>query len=314
MKSPLRHLIQAVLAALFAGNGAERAGAQVGPGDTDLVAQAALAALGVAALPGDGATTISVLGASGAQADFFSTQIGGGYNPSDESSLYLEGYLAYQNYSPIFILPVPDPTLIDVRWSSVAFTGGVGWDMNLTEELVFRPVALASVGHVFGQAIFDGLLPSASGADPGGLFEDGLFAGGLGAALSLDYDAEVSGTRLDVRARHSWMKSVPVGEPDRLGVSSIASATNLFGRATRPIPGANWGGLPLNAVAEASYTRFWGDQAIILRTDWLSTIGAGLEVELPESTPASLSAGRLTLRYVFGQNYDGISIGIGLSF
>jgi hypothetical protein len=290
------------------------ASAQVGPGDSDLIATAALAALGVAALPGTGANTISILGASGDSTDFFSTQLGGGYTPDPDSPLHLEGYIAYQNYSPIFVLPSPDPTLIDVRWSSVAFTGGVGWNVDLSDDLVFRPAALMSVGHVFGRAVLDDLLPPASGADPSGFFEDGLFAGGLGASVALDFDTDTSRGNLDLRARQSWMTFVPIGRANRLSASSIAHSTTLFGRYTQPVPNADWGGLPLSSVWEASYAHYWGDQAVILRTDWIGSVGAGLEIGLPDETPFDVSAGRITFKYVFGETYEGVSLGLGVSF
>jgi len=282
--------------------GAGSARAQLGPDDSDRVAKAALSALSVAALPLAGTNTISVIGASGDQADFFSTRIGGGRNLEEGEPLYLEGFVAYQSYTPIFILGDGDPTLVNTRWSSLALSGGVGWDFPVAEDLVLRPIALGSVGHVFGRAIFEDLLPPGGAGDPQDFFDDGLFAAGLGGAVALQFDRDVAGTTLDLRARQSWMRLTAIGETDRFGVQADA------------IPGARVQGLPLSGVMEAGYPHFWADQQDILRTDWLAMIGAGFAVATPENTWGGVTSGRLTLRYLVGDDYDGLSFGLGFRF
>ena len=282
--------------------------AQSGPANSDSVARAALAALGVAALPGGASSTLSVDSANGENVDFFSTRIGGGFDAGEYGKLHFEGYLVYQNYSPIYLLPTADPTFIDVRWSSLAATVGIGRNYELAEGLVLRPSALATVGHVFGKAILDGLLPSSFNAAQREQFEDGLFVGGYGGSLTLEFESQIGEGAVDLRARQSWMRFVPLNES--LSASSIASSTSLFGEYSRPLRD-NTG---LSAVLEASYTHFWGDQSQILRTDWLGTIGAGIEFPTPAGTPGGLSTGRLILRYAVGEGYDGLSLGISFAF
>ncbi len=288
--------------------------AQVGPGDTEVVARAALSALGVATLPGNGANTVGILGASGQSTEFISTQLGGGFVPNTKWPLHVEGYVAYQSYSPIFVLPAPDPTLIGVRWSSVAFTGGVGRNFDLTDGLVLRPSALLSLGHVFGREIFGDLLPVGSAADPQGDLDNGLFAAGVGASLAIEYNRRFDFGSLDVRARQSWMSLRPIRRPSLGSVRSIAHATNVFGRFTRPIQRSAGNSPQLSSVWEASYTHYWGDQAIILRTDWLATLGTGVQIGVSDIAPFGVSAGRVTLRYVIGENYDGVSLGLSMEF
>ena len=298
------------MSAIFFLHFATVACAQSGPASSDTVARAALAALGVAALPGGGSSTLSVDSANGENVDFFSTRIGGGFDAGEDGKLHFEGYLVYQNYSPIYLLPTADPTFIDVRWSSLAATGGIGRNYELADGLVLRPSALATVGHVFGKAILDGLLPASFNSAQREQFENGLFVGGLGGSLSLEFERQIGEGAVDLRARQSWMRFVPLSKTKSLNASSIASSTNLFGEYSRPL-GDNSGP---RAVLEASYTYFWGDQSQILRTDWLGSIGAGIELPTPAGTPAGISTGRLMLRYVLGEGYDGLSLGISLAF
>jgi hypothetical protein len=289
---------------------AGQADAQSSPDSSDALARAALAAFSVGALRREGATTVSVIGASGDEADFYSTSIGAGTDLPADPRVYAELQVAYQNYDPEYLLPATDADLVDVRWSSVALSGGLGWNYAIDDNLTLRPMAIASVGHVFGKAIFDELLPDGDGGGLGELFDDGIFVGGVGAALVLNYVRTIAEGDLELRARQSWLRLVPLDDAGDYDVDATASATNLFGTYSIPIPASN----SLRGVVEGSYTRFWGDQAGILRTSWLGTIGGGVEVPTAFRFGSEALYGRAVLRYVFGAGYEGVAIGLGVTF
>jgi hypothetical protein len=287
-----------------------QANAQSSPDSSDILAKAALSALSVAALRREGATTVSVFGANGDQADFYSTSIGAGTNLLADPRLFAEFQVAYQNYDPEYLLPGTNLDLVDVRWSSVALSGGIGWNYKLNDRLILRPMAIAALGHVFGKAIFDELLSTGDSGGLGELFDDGIFAGGVGAALVLNYDQTFAGGDLELRARQSWLRLVPLDDAGDYDVSATASATNLYSSYSIPIPASK----RLRGVVEASYTQFWGDQADTLRTPWLGTMGGGVELPTALRFGSDALYGRAVLRYVFGEGYEGLAIGLGVNF
>lgn len=274
MERSLQFISTALVVALVA----QHVGAHTTPDSSDILARAALSALSASALRREGATTVSVVGANRDESEFFSTSIGGGTKFGEDSQFCGELQLAYQDYDPAFVLPGLQADLVDVRWSSVALTGGLGWNHELNEKLTLRPIALASVGHVFGTALIDQILPGGDGSDVSGLFDEGLFAGGLGAAVVVDYRGAAPGGDLVLRARQSWMRLRPLEDSADYNVTATASATNLFGKYSVPSPRSG----DLRGVVETSYTRFYGDQKETLRTGWLGTVGGGLELPLPE--------------------------------
>lgn len=289
---------------------AGQANAQSAPDSSEALAKVALSALSVAALRREGATTVSIFGAGGDEADFYSTSIGAGTNLPTDPRIYAEFQVAYQNYDPEYLLPGTNVDLVDVRWSSLALSGGLGWNYELDQGLTLRPMVIASLGYVFGNSVFDEILPGGDGGGLGDVFDDGVFAGGLGTALVLDYERTFAEGDLELRARQSWLRLVPLDDAADYGVDATASATNLYGSYSIPIPNSN----NLRGVAEASYTRLWGDQADILRTRWLSTIGGGVEVPTALRFGSDALYGRAVLRYVFGEGYEGVAIGLGVTF
>ena len=302
-----RRLIWATLPFVFS---ATHAVAQTTPDSSDILARAALSALSASTLRREGATTISVVEANREESKFFSTSIGGGTRFGEESQFYGEFQLAYQNYDPAFLLQGEQADLIDVRWSSVALTGGLGFNHEINDSLTLRPIALASLGHVFGTAIFDELFPEGERSDVSGLFDDGLFAGGLGAAVVIDYRSSIPGGDLVLRGRQSWMKLRPLDASADYDVVATASATNLFGKYSVPIPNSG----SLRGVLETSYTHFQGDQEETLNTAWLGSLGGGVELPLPEHIGHGEMTWRAVLRYVFGDGYEGVAFGFGGSF
>ncbi|MBS0340962.1 MAG: hypothetical protein JSS56_10570, partial [Proteobacteria bacterium] len=63
-----------------------------------------------------------------------------------------------------------------------------------------------------------------------------------------------------------------------------------------------------------SHSRYLGSQADILGFDYLSTVGAGLELDTSAYSPLYVSRVRTVLRYMFGHNISGVSLGLAASF
>ncbi len=68
---------------------------------------------------------------------------------------------------------------------------------------------------------------------------------------------------------------------------------------------------PTRLVLDAGVVLYHGDSATVLDTDWLATVGVGLEVDT--GLPA-VQAGRLMLNGVVAEGFSGFSIGFGLRF
>ena len=67
-------------------------------------------------------------------------------------------------------------------------------------------------------------------------------------------------------------------------------------------------------VLDAGVVLYHGDAAKVLRTDWIATAGVGLEVGASRTGLPFVSAGRVMLNAVVGEDFDGFSIGFGLRF
>lgn len=287
---------------------------QSGPAVSELAAATALAVLGVGAVPNDSLGTFNLLSASGDETDFFSTQVGGGGQLTGENPIYLEAYLGLQQYNPRRFLPQFGDEALDVRWSSATVTGGVGWDFDLPAGWTFRPVAHVSLGYVFSDAILpEGVLPVSRSS-----FEEavqgGLLSGGVGASVGLLQKREIGAWDVDVRFRHTHLELFPLAGDGAGSARANAIKSSAFARFKRDLTGTRVWGRPVKSVWDASVAYYWDDQADVLGTDWLATVGAGLEVETVGLDLPYVSAVRVMISYVFGDGYDGFSLGLSASF
>jgi hypothetical protein len=300
----------AVLAGLLAGAG--RADPLPRSAEAEIRARAAgaLAVLGLAAIPSETARTLSFIG--GSDSPFRSAQFGGGSTWRD-GPLYLEGYLGWNAYDPVFVFSggAEASTTLEAQWKSVAFTGGVGWDVPLDADVTFRPILTLTLGNITSDT-----------AGPGeGLAEEilsfldgGMTVGGLGAALMLEYSHSFSGGwKLDGTLRHSQLYLEPVGGDREVVGHAEAFTTALWGRVTVPTR-LRLAGHPLRAVGEASIGHYGGDQAEVLDTTWLFQAGAGAEIGLEEAGLGPVRTGRIMLRYTRGDRLEGLSLGLSASF
>ncbi|MBS0343901.1 MAG: hypothetical protein JSS56_25640, partial [Proteobacteria bacterium] len=63
-----------------------------------------------------------------------------------------------------------------------------------------------------------------------------------------------------------------------------------------------------------SHSRYLGSQADILGFDYLTSVGAGLELDTSAFNPLYVTRARAVLRYMFGNNVSGTSLGLAVSF
>ena len=81
-----------------------------------------------------------------------------------------------------------------------------------------------------------------------------------------------------------------------------------------------WPGIPGRIRSECVGGRHryrWADHPGIrkvLDIDWLARVGAGLELDISGTNIGLISRARATVYYVFGEDYNGVALGLGVSF
>ena len=288
-----------------------------------VLTQRALAVFGFVALPDRTASALNFQVATGEDFDFRTTQLGGGFRPVEGGKLYLEGFLGWQIYNPTLLLDLPESNAftdavneaIDIRWSSRVATGAVGYNFDLSPTLTFRPSLHLAIGEVASDGSLVPDIPIITDDNDGPVVGGGrLTTGGYGLSAELDYRLRTLAREVDMRARYTWMRIVPLENDPIVTVEADALAASLYGRYRHPI--RRWRALdrPVRAVWEAAVSAYPGDQGDSLDTPWLGQIGAGLELETSALSVPYLDRVRLVARYAFGQSYDGYSIGLGVAF
>jgi hypothetical protein len=247
--------------------------------------------------------------------DFSMTSLGGGFTMSKAFPLYLEGTAGFSRYDPTFVAsdgveerPVP------VKWNVVSVTGGIGWDFPIARELVLRPMFNFSYGHVESDASIAGrFVESETGATLEFLNGGTLDAYGLGGSLMLDYEHYRPEHEIDVELRYTNIHLQSFGSTST-GVqgSSDAQTVNLWTRWRAPT-GLVMFERPVRYVLEYVYTRFLGDLDGVLGFSHLNSVGAGLELDVSKYDMI-VSRLRLVGRYKFGDNVQGWSVGMAISF
>jgi hypothetical protein len=69
----------------------------------------------------------------------------------------------------------------------------------------------------------------------------------------------------------------------------------------------------LRSVLEMANTTYVGDQAGVLGFNYLTSVGAGIELDT-SAIHLVVTRIRFVMRYVFGENVSGISGGIAVTF
>jgi hypothetical protein len=259
------------------------------------------------------ASVLSFDGGDAGQARLGMTQIGGGTTLKSKYPIYLEGSLAYMNYDPSFVIPGYSQEQSSANWSSLSATGGVGWDFEVLPNLVFRPILNVAYGHLSSDLQLPRpLLRGTSNPEIDFLDNGTLNAYGLGGSLMLDYTLEKMGKSVDLELRYTHITLKPFNSQKVVSGSALAETVSAYGRYRAPI-GVTFLDRPVRYVLEAASTVYLGDQRDALGFNYLSSIGAGIELDW-SATNDWISKSRIVGRYAFGENVQGFAISVALSF
>lgn len=285
-------------------------------GGLEQFAREALSTFGLVAIPNESASALSVKNTGVNGNSFRSLQFGGGKRMWEDRPIWLEGYVGYQRYDPQFILTNGNQDLaVRAKWTGVAATGGIGWDYRLAKNWALRPILNLSVGRILSDADISGTGPGS----PGGpnlefLGSGGLTVFGIGGSVLLDYEERTRARDVDFKLRYTQMRLMTVGGSSGIDATSDVATVAAWVRARYPIPGLTAFHKPVKSVWEASFSAYPGDQGKLLGIDWLGGLGVGLELDTSGTGVPFVSRARLLARYVFGDDYQGYSLGIGFSF
>lgn len=278
---------------------------------------AVLTLMSFSVVPDLASSSLSITNAQTANPGVVMSQLGGGFTVSKSVPVYLEGSIAYSRYDPTFV--ASDGTQsreLPTRWNTVAGTVGIGWDFPLTEskELVFRPIFNASLGNVSSDLrLAQGFFNRKTDRDISFLDGGTLNAYGLGGSVMIDWEHYRPEHDIDVELRytHIQLKSFG-GSSDAVQGSSTAQTANLYARWRAPT-GMYAMDRPVRYVLELSHSHYLGAQAGALGFNYLTTLGLGLELDTT-AHEVFVTRVRAVVRYVFGNNVSGFSLGLAASF
>lgn len=280
-------------------------------------AAGSLAVLSLAGIPDDSASAISLQSnTDNREYDFKSAQLGGGFRLSEGIPLYLEGYIGYARYDPVFTFSdTGNTTTIPLKWTSLAVTGGVGYQFDLGERWKLTPMAHISIGRTQSDASVGAqVIANRLGLDRDFVESGGLWAGGAGGSLTVDYDLPLENDReFEASLRYTHIEYWPIGDDEDLLIQSTAANAVLWTRYRFP-SGKRMFGRPVRWVGDLSLSYLIGDQSIVLGTDWLARVGGGVEVDLSDTWVPWVTTTRLMVRYYGSDTVNGFTVGLGISF
>jgi len=326
--STLQHFRRFALPALLTGLGALAlvpglAQAQATPGfriagaNVQKHANGVLALMSYSVVPDLTSSSLSINNTSTEDPGIVMSQLGGGFTISKSFPLYLEGAIAYSRYDPTFIATNgTESRPLPTRWNTVSGTIGVGWDFPLTanKELVFRPIFNASLGNVSSDlSVAKFVVEQATDRQINFLDHGSLNAYGLGGSVMLDWEHYREKYEIDVELRYTNIHLQSFGGTSS-GVTGTATAqtANLWARWRAPT-GMRALDRPVRYVLELSHSHYLGSQAGVLGFNYLTTVGTGLELDT-SAHEIFVTRVRAVVRYVFGNNVSGFSLGLAASF
>jgi hypothetical protein len=243
------------------------------------------------------------------------SSLGGGFTMSKGFPLYLEGTAAYSRYDPTFVLSDGTNSRdIPVKWNSLSATGGIGWDFPIAQDLVFRPIFNFSLGTVQSDLKVAGsYLGNQIGKDFSFLDRGRLDAAGLGGSLMLDYERYRPENEIDAELRYTniYLQSINTSS-EAVSGSTSAQTLSLWARWRAPT-GLTALDRPFRYVLEFSHTQFLGDLRGAMGFDYLTSLGAGFELDSSKYSYI-VTRWRLVGRYKFGDGVQGWSVGFAISF
>ena len=275
-----------------------------------------LALMSYTLFPDVATSSLSITSGSTGNPSFSMTQAGGGFTVSQAFPLYLEGNAALSRYDPTFVATNgTESREIPTKWTTITGTAGIGWDFRLARELVLRPIANFSIGHMETDlSAAARLLEGQTDKEIRFLENGSLNAIGYGGSLMLDYERYRHTYEIDVELRFTniYLQSIG-GTSEGVQGSAWSQNLNLWSRWRAPIKGLWALHRPVRYVLEFTYSHYFGNQDDILGFNNLFSVGGGLELDTGHYLYLTQRV-RLIGRFRFGQNVSGWSLGIGISF
>jgi len=275
----------------------------------------ALAMMQYSVSPDVTSSSLSISSGEGGTNGMFLTQFGGGFTWSKSFPLYLEGNAGYSRYDPVFV--ASDGTVtrpVPLQWNSVVGTVGIGWDFPIAKELVLRPMANFSLGHVESDLSVAGrIIEGESGQEIEFLKSGRLNAVGYGGSLMLDYEHYREAYEIDMEARltNVWLQSYS-GTSEAVKGLALAESLGIWARWRAPT-GLRSLDRPVRYVLEYAFTRYFGPDGDMLGFNNLNSIGVGIELDT-SALDRIATRWRLIGRFRFGENVRGWGVGLGISF
>jgi hypothetical protein len=129
----------------------------------------------------------------------------------------------------------------------------------------------------------------------------------------LDYEHYRENYEIDVewRATDIYLRSFGSTAEGAQG-SSTAQQLSFWARWRAPT-GLHALDKPLRYVLETAYSQYFGNSSGVLGFNNLTSLGVGLELD-SSKYPVIVTRTRMMVRYVFGRDVRGVSLGFAMSF
>jgi hypothetical protein len=316
--SPGRSLCLVVvltIAELYGGTAQAQSNRAVTSVDVQRLVNGVLGVMSYTVTPDVTTSSLAISSAATANPTLSMTQFGGGFTWSKAFPLYLEGNAAYSRFDPVFVATEgSDTRAVPVKWDSFSATGGIGWDFPISEHWVIRPIFNFTLGTVTSDlTIAKWWLNNNTNLDLSFLNGGRMKAYGLGGSLMLDYEkfAPEHDDDLELRYTKVQLRSYDTSNEAVSGTATAESAS-LWARRRIPIDGWFMMDRPVRYVLEGAFTRFLGDQAEVGIKE-MASLGLGLELD-SSAKDIWVTRWRAVMRYKFGPNVQGWSLGLAVSF
>jgi hypothetical protein len=278
-------------------------------------ASGVLALMGYTLTPDVTTGSISISNGETGNPEITMISLGGGSTISKSFPLYLEGTASFSRYDPTFAATGGgQDRRLPTKWNSLSGTAGIGWDFPLVQDIVLRPIFNFSLGHVESDLSIAGrVIGNRLDKDLKFLDNGRLNAAGVGGSLMLDYERYRPEGEIDVELRYTniYLQSIYETSEAAEGSSNVQNLS-LYSRWRAPT-GLTALDRPLRYVLEFAHTQFLGDLRGALGFDWLSSLGAGFELD-SSAYDVIVTRTRLLGRYQFGEGVHGWSISLAVSF
>lgn len=280
-------------------------------------AHGVMALMGYSQTPDVTSGALSIKNTATGNPSFNNTSLGGGFTISDSVPLYMEGTLGWARYDPKFVATQgAESREIPTKWNSAVATVGIGWDFRLSQHLVFRPILNGSYGRLRSDiSIGSQVVTNRTDINLDFLARGHLDAAGMGGSVMLDYENYQPKHEIDVELRYTDIELHSVNNSYR-AVSGHARNQNasLWARWRAPIDDWHALGRPFRYVLELAHTTYLGDETDVVGINHLTSFGVGVELDSSKYNPLWISRTRAVVRYVYGQNVHGVSLGIAVTF